>query len=103
MWLPGDTVDVEENENPPRHFVPVNGYEESIKVGVIDLMAPKPVEYGKVTQIKGGFAHNLESNVITYPLTTDKVPNEFTRQQAKLKAIQEKEATAPRRGRPAKK
>ena len=73
-WERGTIVDIDPEENPPKHFEPI-GEVESEKEKPVDPRAPVEVEPGKNRSVTGGFAATIEKNKLDRVLTTDKVPN----------------------------
>lgn len=73
MWEEGQIVELEDDDNPPRHFKLVDDFIPKIKIeNVFDPQHPVPVDMKKPfipAKPKGGFAHNKPEKVPVHQMT----------------------------------
>ena len=74
-WEKGTIVELEDNENPPHHFVLV-GSGEDVDSGKKNPVDTSPIAFSQMKQpvVVGGFASSLAAEQVKNPMIRDPLP-----------------------------
>ena len=87
-WEKGTVVEVSKEENPPKHFAPMESVVDVHKVP--HRTEPLEMEPGKNREVYGGFAHEMSKKKIPRIPTVEDIPNNAEPKPKKKRATRKR-------------